>query len=326
MQEEAKMRVAKIKEYARHVSAETDSDLFLLNGDISRAAAKQMYDNFSRISCKRPNASLLLCTYGGDPNAAYLIADLFKKYYKIFTIYVFGICKSAGTLIALGADQIVMGAQGEFGPIDIQLSKPDELLSSESGLIYLQALTSLQTATFSMFEHFFINIKRNSGDSIKTKTAAEIATNLAVGVMSPIAAQLDPLRLGEVNRALAITQAYGSLLTNKSDAVTNLTVGYPSHGFVINFKEAKKLFGNVRQPNETETVLELLLEEHVKDPCDSVLNVWLSESEDNNEEENHEAREAGPDGGNFAAPDGNSCGELPESIHQQSEEFPTLPA
>ncbi|WP_305813521.1 hypothetical protein [Photobacterium leiognathi] len=76
-------------------------------------------------------------------------------------------------------------------------------------------------------------------------------------LISPISAQIDPIKLGEQKRALEIATEYARRLNELSDnlisseALEELIAGYPSHSFVIDRKEAKRLFKNVRK-TETE--------------------------------------------------------------------------
>ena len=163
-------------------------------------------------------------------------------------------------LILLGADEIVMSHRGELGPLDVQLFKTDEMVRA-SGLDIFGALTTLQDYAFSIFEYSFLEIKRRSGGTITTKTAADIATALSVGLLSPISGQIDPLRLGEVRRAMDIALCYGQRLTINHQALDMLVMGYPSHTFAIDCNEASDLFGNVRVPNESELDLEGVLRE-----------------------------------------------------------------
>ncbi len=63
-----------------------------------------------------------MVTPGGDGTAAEKILDLCRKYCtKSFRVVVPLYAKSAGTLIALGADEILMGETSELGPIDAQV-------------------------------------------------------------------------------------------------------------------------------------------------------------------------------------------------------------
>lgn len=62
--------------------------------------------------------SLILYTLGGDPHAARSIANLIATYCDEFEVIVPSKCRSAGTLLCLGADSIVMTRQATLGPID----------------------------------------------------------------------------------------------------------------------------------------------------------------------------------------------------------------
>jgi hypothetical protein len=69
--------------------------------------------------------------------------------------------------------------------------------------------------------------------------------------MSGIYGQLDPMRLGEVERMMGITAAYGERLSKhnlKSGALAKLLSTYPSHSFVIDRCEAEDLFDKTSVP------------------------------------------------------------------------------
>lgn len=243
---------------ATAVSDRLDTDIYVVSAPMERDVVEQLIQQHARAT-GRTNGALVLTTYGGDPDAAYLLARFIKRTYDCFTLYVFGPCKSAGTLIALGADEIVMSVRGEMGPLDVQLIRDDDLFRHSSGLDIFQALSILNVHVFNAFESHFLNIIRRGGGAVTTRTAAEIATNLAVQLFTPITAQIDPMRLGEMQRAVDIAQRYGELLGGSSEAVRRLIVGYPSHSFAIDYDEAKEIFAAVRVPEEDELLLESLL-------------------------------------------------------------------
>ncbi|KAB2841144.1 hypothetical protein F9K50_04555 [bacterium] len=64
---------------------------------------------------------LLLHTPGGDPTAAERIILTCRSYSKSFRVLIAHTAMSAGTLIAMGADSIVMTETAELGPIDPQM-------------------------------------------------------------------------------------------------------------------------------------------------------------------------------------------------------------
>jgi len=207
---------------------------------------------------RRPTAILFLTTAGGDADAAYRLAACLKRLYASFSVYIFGRCKSAGTLAILGAQSIVLGDSGELGPLDVQLAKRDELFARASGLDIFQALSVLNNAAFECFEQAFLSLIAKSGGNISAKMAAEVAREIATGLFSPMTAQIDPERLGEIQRATNIANAYGEKLDSgnlRRGALEKLVEGYPSHSFVIDFPEAKTIFRTVRQATLNETAI-----------------------------------------------------------------------
>jgi len=61
---------------------------------------------------------LFLYTRGGDVLTPWRLVHLIREYTTRFNVIVPFRCYSAGTLLCLGADEIVMGKMGELGPID----------------------------------------------------------------------------------------------------------------------------------------------------------------------------------------------------------------
>lgn len=247
-------------ELFRDISQELNADLFIYSGGLKRDLASLFIAEASRAK-SRENVALVLSTYGGDADAAYIIARHLKNAYEKFTLYVFGFCKSAGTLLALGADEIVMSNRGELGPLDVQLLKTDEVLFRGSGLDITQAILSLSEKSYEVFERHFFEIIRLGRGAITTKTAADLASHLSADLLKPITAQIDPLRVGEVERAINIAYEYGTRLNNNAARVNALIRDYPSHGFVIDCQEARGLFGNVRPQTDKERLLESVLRE-----------------------------------------------------------------
>lgn len=258
------------------IEQQNESDVFIFCGTISDTNVDLFINLIRNKSDRRKNCSLILTTYGGDPDSGYRLARAIKRYYETFILYIFGSCKSTGTLIALASDEIIMSDFGEFGPLDIQLAKDDEL-SNTSGFSYLQSLTSLNEQIFRSFESNFLNLKQKSGFTITTKTAAEIGSKLAVGLIAPISAQLDPVKLGEVQRAIRIADAYGKRLCDDRSIITRLIAGYPSHSFVIDYEESETIFNSVRFVNQDEALLERLLFDHVRNENDEPIISDLTE-------------------------------------------------
>jgi hypothetical protein len=105
-----------------------------------------------------------------------------------------------------------------------------------------------------MFLNLLVTIRRDTGGSITTRTAAELASTMVVKLLDPIYRQIDPMKIGENSRAMNITKNYGSRLSIRSGILKGqqsldfLVSAYPDHGFVIDRTEAKLLFTKVLEP------------------------------------------------------------------------------
>lgn len=242
-------------------------DVFLYYGGISRGGYSALSDALEYRADKKEKACLILVTYGGNPDAGYRIARALNHHYKNVEILIPDACKSAGTLLCIGANKLIFGDRGELGPLDIQLSKPDEMFENMSGLDILQALNALEAQVLKSFRNYLVDIR--GGCRLKTKIAADIAAKLTDGFIAPIAAKIDPVTLGEHQRAMQIAFDYGERLDNVSKSLQQNALGklignYPSHGFVIDRKEAKELFNNVHSPDDETFELYLWAREIIK--------------------------------------------------------------
>lgn len=244
---------------AKAVSEESDSDVFLYNGTIKRGADLAVIQEMYRAK-RQKYAILILVTSGGDPHAAYKIARYAQNHYEAYTVLVPGMCKSAGTLIAVGANCIAFASYGELGPIDIQTIKTDNLAERQSGLTITESINHLTKSALLMHGGVFAAIMNDTDAVISFKTAAEAASELVTGLYTPIFSQIDPMEVGEKARSMRIASDYGKRLNARSqnlesEALNNLTRTYPSHSFVIDMQEAGSLFSNIRPLTEHEQTL-----------------------------------------------------------------------
>ena len=196
-------------------------------------------------------ALLVLSTSGGDPHAAFRIARALQHNYGAFDALVPRYCKSAGTLVLIGASHLYLDDMSELGPLDVQIKTPDEVIGRNSGLDITQALNTLQAQTMHAFRTYLLDLIQ--GAQLSTRIASEIACNLTSGLFNPISAQVDPTKLAETQRATEIAFAYGTRLAEVGqniapDGIVRLVTGYPSHGFVIDRKEARAVFHRVSKP------------------------------------------------------------------------------
>ncbi len=224
-------------------------DVVTYSGEINRRGYESVCNVLS--TRKAAEVLLVLATPGGDPHAGFRIARALQSAYGSFDALVPRYCKSAGTLILTGAKKLYLDDMSELGPLDIQIKKGDELNGRNSGLDIFQAVNYLQAQTLLAFKQYLVELTRDHG--LSTRVASDISVNLTLGLFNPISAQIDPIKLAEMQRATEIAFAYGFRLNEKSlnlreGGMQKLVSGYPSHGFVIDRKEAKSIFIDVACP------------------------------------------------------------------------------
>ncbi|MGA2951771.1 MAG: hypothetical protein ABSD80_06000, partial [Caulobacteraceae bacterium] len=120
---------------AAAASEKHDADIFLYSGPIEDTGYGSLASAIAKAGKPRSRAILILVTNGGSANAAYQIARLMQKMYDEFLLYCPSRCKSAGTLVAIGAHRLIMDSFSELGPLDVQLLKEDEIGARKSGLL-----------------------------------------------------------------------------------------------------------------------------------------------------------------------------------------------
>lgn len=170
---------------------------------------------------------LFLFTPGGDIDAAYKLISLCRQQCSTLTVIVPFLAKSAGTLVALGADTICMGKISELGPIDPQIFNSRLELAGPCQAI------------------------RDCIDYIREQVAKDKTMQI---VMYPVMDKLDPWLIGNFERNTKIARQYAEKLLKNGvlkdkpndfiqDIIDKLTEGYFSHGYVIDRVEAREELG-----------------------------------------------------------------------------------
>lgn len=244
---------AKLIAASNSAAEELAADIVLLNTEMRAGVDASIRQIIANRENKRDRAVVVLVTPGGQADVAFRSAIAFHQAYEHVAICVPGWCKSAGTLVAIGGHELIFGPEGELGPLDVQLVKRDEIGGDrDSGLILNAALSRLRDESFEMFEYFMIRLIAQSQNVITTRTAADIAAEMTIGLMSPVFEKIDPIRMGADARAMNIGRDYAIRLNLKGknlrndEALNMLLNGYPSHGFAIDQDEACGLFTRVK--------------------------------------------------------------------------------
>lgn len=183
-----------------------------------------------------------------------------QKRYETVTVFVPGFCKSAGTLLAIAANDLVFSPYGELGPLDIQMSKQDNLMGMESGLNISEAFASMEVRAREAFHRTVTEIVSRSDGVVSFAIAAKAASDMVGSMYGPVFSQIDPEEVGSRSRAMRIGESYGTRLNQKfgnmkDGGMAMIAQSYPSHGFVIDMDEVHHLFERVREATENEKSL-----------------------------------------------------------------------
>lgn len=264
-----------LKDAVASMSDKYDADVIAYSGNLFPPNDRRFVHLCRSRAKKKKNVLLILTTPGGLADSAYRIAHCLQRTYKTsedsggeFILYAPEYCKSGGTILALGADRIILSQTAELGPIDVQLRKEEEVGDWTSGLNAVEALETLREQALQFFLQCFKELRFNRELGFSTKVATEVATKMASNLLQPIYSQIDPMRLGELERFVRISIEYGERLATKNvkkGTIEKLVVGYPSHGFIIDRAEARRLFERVEiPPDELEAVGEIVLRQAIE--------------------------------------------------------------
>ena len=206
---------------------------------ISEAMVLSLYDQLSSIG-RQEALDLFLFTRGGDTEAPWRIVTLMREFCNRFAVLVPYRAHSAGTLLAMGADEIVMTPMGVLSPIDPSRTHP--LLPRREGAAESEPI-SVQDMRHAMT---FIRETAKPSD-LKTYTPEAMAQ-----IVTALFDKIHPLAIGAIEQSYALAKLIGTrcLSTHmmntdervKIEGIVNkLCDDYKSHAYPICRNEARDI-------------------------------------------------------------------------------------
>lgn len=117
---------------------------------------------------------LILHTPGGMAEAAQTIVDYLRSKFSTIDVLIPTYAMSAGTMIALGCDKIVMGRQSQMGPTDPQLIVGNRPFSAHSIVEQFEEAKS-QISENSILAHAWAPVLRSFGPALLQEARKSIA-------------------------------------------------------------------------------------------------------------------------------------------------------
>ncbi len=203
--------------------------------------------------------ALFVYTPGGDSIAGWGLVNLLRQYCKKLKVLIPFRSLSCGTLISLGADEIVMGKHGLLSPIDPSVSSPFN--PPAPGPQQPGQISLLPVSVEDMIG--FLDLARKE---IGLRDEASL-----VQILKILSDKVPPLALGAVYRAREQNSTLAKRLLSghtQDEAKVNkivkmLTQELPTHNYLIGRSEAQDIGLDIVEPdNNIETLMWSLYKEY----------------------------------------------------------------
>jgi hypothetical protein len=232
-----------------------DKDVWFLAEGPPYVLHPWMYHEFRRKKAEMVgrDVALVLDSFGGVSLAAYRIASLFQRNAKSFTVVIPRIAKSAATLLALGADEIILGDDAELGPLDVQVQDYDVEEDRVSALDMVQAIEQLEESAIEVAMRMLKSLKAKTKKRVNL--LLEPSLQFAAEVTKPLFEKIDSVSYSRHSRMLKEAEDYAvrllircklpndrKLQRDQAEAIArDLVKQYPTHEFVIDLEECKRI-------------------------------------------------------------------------------------
>ena len=213
-----------------------------LSSNMATDAIPFIIEQVDKISKKNKEVDFMIISNGGDPIVSLRIISILRKRFKYITVLVPYVAYSAATVLALGADEIIMHPYSNLGPVDPQLTFSD---------------TTGQKVEFSTEDI------RNYIDFVKKDIGISAQKHL-ITALNSLLTEVGPTHVGFTKRSQQLslslsTKLLESQIKHKKKAIDiaeKLNSSFYHHGYALDRKEAKRIGLNITYPNK---VLEKLL-------------------------------------------------------------------
>ena len=189
----------------------------------------------SKISTDKENIDILIVSNGGDPIVSWRIICMLREKFKKISVLLPWAAYSAATLLALGADEIIMHPFSNLGPVDPQLTTQRKIPSQPAG-------QNIETISFGSedIRYFLDFVKSDVGisDQAQLQQSFEL-----------ICKEVGSIPIGAAKRSTQLSLSMSEKLLNlhikdSSRAKTiseTLNRSFYHHGYPVGLKEAKEI-------------------------------------------------------------------------------------
>ena len=201
---------------------------------------RDAYDELRRGGCTKeapiPELDLLIHTNGGDPLAAYRIAQTIRKMANGLAVLVPERAYSAGTLLSFAGDSVRLGDGAGLSPIDITLNESH----SDEGV---------QLAAIDSFMEFAQKARKQIEELFQKLDCKRAKSCVDSDLLVQMVQQVGALTVGRYYRERLITGHYAEILLDnymlngisngtdrRNDVIRKFLLSAPSHDFHLDYR------------------------------------------------------------------------------------------
>ncbi len=182
--------------------------------------------------------TLFLYTQGGDSLAGWGLVNMIREYCDRFVVMAPFRCYSCGTLIALGADEVIVTPGTQLSPVDPSVASPYNPAAPNQGGPQVQLLP--------------VSIEDLLGYLNLVTQEVGLRDEGALGrILETLSEKVHPMALGAVYRAKEqVAFLARQLLMNHFQDVKQIDViiehftKMPSHSYIVGRREAQRILGD----------------------------------------------------------------------------------
>lgn len=232
-----------------------------LSSNMAMDAIPYIIDQIDKIPKKYKKVDFMIISNGGDPIVSLQIISILRKRFKDITVLVPYVAYSAATVLALGADEIIMHPYSNLGPVDPQLTFSD---------------TTGRQVKFSTEDI------RNYIDFVRKDVGISAQKHL-ITALNGLLTEVGPTHVGFTKRSQQLSISLSTKMLNSQihdkkkakDIARVLNSAFYHHGYALDRDEAKRIGLNITFPDKAmEKLLWAVWKDYAKEmKCDKPFNI-----------------------------------------------------
>ncbi|MGZ6375702.1 MAG: SDH family Clp fold serine proteinase [Ktedonobacterales bacterium] len=192
---------------------------------------------------------VILDTLGGSLDSAFKTVLFLSRFTERLRVFIPRRAKSAGTLIAIGANEFHLSPFAELGPLDTQIRDPRNPADRVSALDCYQSVDYVRTFGLSTLGKTFRTLAAETRILIPLAELVNTSADFSAHSIAPILSQVKALDFGGWGRTLRIGERYAQALLSRvgyndedsAEIAHQLVYGYTHHPFPIDIEEATEI-------------------------------------------------------------------------------------